>query len=271
MAATEFGFRLSDLGEVFRYGFGAAAPGLWLMTAAWVVGAGGAVLAVLATRASRPDSSPTWSGEAGSPTAPVPTAGGIGPDPTEPMTATAASPGAGWPTAGSPAAGLMVVVAFLALATAGAFLPAWDHYSGVVTTTGRTVSFNLGNAFSGPWQVVIGTVCVAVALAVIPLLATRLHRRDVGAAVVAGSLVVLATQFIAAVFQVDRAVPPSVAGLSPAQANQLGLQLHMTLTGWFTFDLLAGFLLFVAAMVFGHIREVRSETGARSPAGLPPA
>ncbi len=54
VAATEFGFRLSDLGEVFRYGSAAAAaPGLWLMTAAWVVGAAGAVLAVLAVHAQR--------------------------------------------------------------------------------------------------------------------------------------------------------------------------------------------------------------------------
>jgi hypothetical protein len=35
--------------------------------------------------------------------------------------------------------------------------------------------------------------------------------------------------------------------------------LHMSLTGWFTFDLLAAFGLFVAAMVLGHVREERSE------------
>jgi hypothetical protein len=284
MAATEFGFRLSDLGEVFRYGPSAAAPGLWLMTAAWVVGAGGAVLAVLAARASRRESRSTsaapWSGESGSPTVPLAAATGLAsaedgrPDPTESMTVTSvspASPDAGWPAAGSPGVGLMLVAALLALATAGAFLPAWDHYTGVATTTGRTVSFNLGNAFSGPWQVVIGTVVVAVALAVIPVLAVRMRSRAVAAALVAGSLFVLATQFVAAVVQVDRAVSPSVAGLSPTQANQLGLQLHMTLTGWFTFDLLAGFALFVAAMVFGHIREVESEPGARSTAGPRPS
>ena len=217
MAATEFGFRLSDLGEVFRYGSGSAAPGLWLMTAAWVLGAGGAALAVLATRAGRDSrSTPVEDGPSDLPVS---------------MTATSL------PAAGSPGVGLVVVIALLALATAGAFLPAWDHYAGVATTTGRTVSFNLGDAFSGPWQVVIGTVFVALVLAVIPLAATRLRSRAAAAALVAGSLIVLATQFIAAVVQVDRPVPPSVAGLSPTQANQLGLQLHMTLTGWFTLDL----------------------------------
>src|ERR1700722_9111031 len=50
LAATEFGFRLSDLGEVFRYGVGQASTGLWLMTAAWAGGAAGAVIPVLAAR-----------------------------------------------------------------------------------------------------------------------------------------------------------------------------------------------------------------------------
>ncbi len=161
-----------------------------------------------------------------------------------------------------------VLIVVLALATAGAFLPAWDHYSGLVSTTGRAVAFNLGNAFSGPWQLVIGTVFVAVALVAVSVLATRMRLRAIGAALVAGSLIVLATQFTSALVQVDTTVPPSVAGLTPTQANQLGLRLHLTLTGWFTFDLLAAFALFVAAMVVGHVREVRSEA---NPVGPPPS
>ena len=43
--------------------------------------------------------------------------------------------------------------------------------------------------------------------------------------------------------------------LTPAQLTQLGLQLRLSLTGWFTFDVLAAFALFVAAMVLGHVRE----------------
>jgi hypothetical protein len=147
-------------------------------------------------------------------------------------------------------------VVLLALATAGAFLPAWDHYTGTAATTGRSVSFNLGNAFSGPWQVVIGNVFVALALVLVPLLAVRMRVRAAGAALVAGALIVLASQFTAAIVQVDHHVPPSVAGLTPTQADQLGLQLQMSLTGWFTFDVLAAFALFVAAMVLGHVREV---------------
>ena len=109
-----------------------------------------------------------------------------------------------------------MLVALLALITAGAFLPAWDHYVGV-TTTGRSISFNLGNAFTGPWPVVIGNVLVALALVAVPILATRLRDRAVAAAVVAGSLIVLAAQFTTAIVQVDQPVPPSVAGLTPSQ------------------------------------------------------
>jgi hypothetical protein len=55
----------------------------------------------------------------------------------------------------------------------------------------------------------------------------------------------------------------------------------MTLTGWFTFDLLAAFALFVAAMVLGHVREARTDAHAvghrgshpyvQEPAPLPPS
>ena len=144
-------------------------------------------------------------------------------------------------------AGPTVLVVLIALVTAGAFLPAWDHYVGVSVTTGRSVSFNLGNAFSGPWQVVIGNVLVVVALVAVPILAIRLRDRAVAAAVVAGSLIVLASQFTSAIVQVDQPVPPAVAGLTPSQASQLGLQLHLSLTGWFTLDVLAAFALFVAS------------------------
>jgi hypothetical protein len=373
LAATEFGFRLSDLGEVFRYGSREAGPGLWLMTAAWVLGAVGAVLLVLLARASSTESRPSesdfngsrpagaatpdslrppaqpgstdarswarpaaaaapWSEDGGSPAALVPGGGPSTPPPPDPASPTVPLVAPGAPTvplaapesptvplsapdseaewgrrdssttpiplaavtssvgstggdateslaASSGGASLdggsapdgafgarpTILVALLALATAGAFLPAWDHYTGTATSTGRTVSFNLGNAFSGPWQIVLGSVFVALVLVAIPILATRMRSRAAGAALVAGALIVLATQFTAAVVQVDHAVPPSIAGLSPAQANQLGLQLHMSLTGWFTFDLLAAFALFVAVMVLAHVREMPSQARSAEP------
>jgi hypothetical protein len=176
-------------------------------------------------------------------------------------------------------AGLTVLVALLAVVTAGAFLPAWDRYVGLVTTTGRTVSFNLGNAFSGPWPLVLGNVLVALALAAVPMVASRLRDWKVAAFAVVGSLLVLASQFTAAIVQVNQPVPPAVAGLTPAQAEQLGLQLHMSLTGWFTLDVLAAYGLFVAVMVIGYLRPATVQENsagtwatapeARSPASLP--
>jgi hypothetical protein len=151
-----------------------------------------------------------------------------------------------------------IAVILLALLTAGAFLPAWDHFVGVSTTTGRSVSFSLGNAFSGPWQVVIGNVFAALALAILPVVAIRLRDRTFGAALVAGSLIVLGAQFTAAIVQADHAVPPSVAGLSPAQSSQLGLQLHMSLTGWFTVDVVAAYALFAVTMIIGYLHEVKA-------------
>ena len=389
LAVTELGFRLTDVDEVLRFGGAQSAVGMWLMTAAWLVGSAGAVLAVLAVRRrSRPavptpvvaaepgfgapaatmgeapalvpvarwgpEPDPEWAAQWG-PQAEMPVLADPAPAALDPAAATmwapaspahdAVSLSSGAVAANLPvpvdetapirvedAAGMQIdstaavrldattagrpdttaavrldataavpvdtsavpaesgpvgsygalptlLVAVLALVTAGAFLPAWDHYVGVATTTGRSIGFTLGNAFTGPWPVVIGNVVVAVALVAVPVLASRLRDRRVAAAAVAGSLIVLASQFTAAIVQVDRPVSPSVAGLTPAQSSQLGLQLHLSLTGWFTLDVLAAYALFAAVMVVGYLRPVEVQANsagtwpsapeARSPASLP--
>lgn len=225
LAVTELGFRVSDVGEVFRYGTGQAGAGLWIMCAAWVVGAAGAAAAVWAVkRRDRP-----------SLVAEGPARLGAGP---------------------------LVVVAVLAVVTGGAFLPAWDHYVGL-TATGRSVSFDLGNAFSQPWQVVVGSVIVAVVLAGVPVLAMRWGRRAVGSAAVCGALVALASQFVAAVVQVDLPVSPAVAGLSPSQANRVGLVLGLQLTGWYTLDVLVALALLATVVMISTARvAARQENSA---------
>ena len=159
----------------------------------------------------------------------------------------------------------IALVAVLAAVTAGAFLPAWDHYTGVATSTGRTVTFNLGNAFSGPWQVVLGNVLAALAFVIVPIVAVTRRNRVVGAALTSGALVVLASQFAAAVLQVDQPVPSSILGISPGRASQVGLQLRLNLTTWFTVDLLIAFALFVTAMVVAFSRSEGPE-GPPAPA-----
>ena len=365
LAVTEFGFRLSDLGYVFRYGWIQGGPGLWLMTAAWVVGAAGAVAAVLAARRRLPaQAEETANAEGTVGASPDPDPGGLAglgsaspaasstswwdpnrpgpgtpsslaapfgehdpsllttlPPTSQPLTSSplTSQPSTTWPLDEAPGArdaigaltkspsrvetgeptppssriyttlplvpsyrrAAFIIVALLAAATAGAFLPAWDRYTGVETATGRAVSFSAGNAFSAPWQVVIGTILVALAIVALPIVASRLRTRPVAAAVVAGSLIVLASQFLDALVQVDQPIPSSI--LSPAEANQLGLQLHLTLTGWFTVDLLVAFALFAVTMILGYLQFVEAPVGqqvnsagpwpnvptTRSPAGVP--
>jgi hypothetical protein len=408
LAVTELGFRVADVGEALHYGAASSSVGMWLMTAAWVIGALGAVVAVLAARRHAriggreaeatpaplpvaveaadppgpPVSGPTWgsthwsrepqpdaswavpeasdrrpaaAGPAShldtdsdplsvwAPSTPEVTAGGMagGVDatnvagPTAPPNGPAtpvwpegaaavpgepAAPLPGEPPATNPAdvteaipveptaafaidstsavpvgamaavpvdaapsgpygVGPTVLVVVLALITAGAFLPAWDRYVGFVATTGRSVTFSLGNAFSGPWPLILGNVLAALALAMVPILVTRLRDRAVAALVVVGSLLVLASQFTSAIVQANQPVPPSVAGLTPAQSTELGLQLHLSLTGWFTLDVLAAYALFAAVMVIGYLRPATAQENsagtwptapeARSPASLP--
>ena len=236
-AVGELGFRVSDLGEVFRYGTGLAGPGLWLMTAAWIVGAAGACTAVAAVRHSSRDTAVT--------------------DP---------------PRSGFNRWGSLAVIGVLSIASAGLFLPSWDHYTGVSSVTGRAVSFNLGNAFAEPWQIVIGNVLSALAIAALPIVAGVLMWRDrrAAVAVTGGVLSLLAAQFVSAVIQVDQAVPASIAGLSGAQARQLGLTLSLRLTGWFALDAIAALAVLVTTVVVAAAKAP-SESTVRASLDTPPS
>jgi hypothetical protein len=279
LAATEFGFRVSDVGAIIRYGSDLAGAGLWIMVAAWVVGAAAAGLLVVAARrrnqrmtgappvavAAEQDHEIGWN-----PTGPGPAladagaAGGV-------LAAQAnmpASLGSGVEPAEGPSDRDTTAILWtfllggLGLVTAAFFLPAWDHYVGVATSTGATFSFNLGNAFSGPWQVAIGNVLVAVAIVAIPLVGSRLRDRGAAAAAVGGSLIVLASQFASAVVQVDERV--SLATI-PARYLELGSQFGIKLTGWFTIDVLAAFALFAAVMVWATSRVVYANSRGTLP------
>jgi hypothetical protein len=234
-AVAEAGFRLSDLGEVFRYGSSQASVGLWLMVAAWGVGAAGSAVAALAVR----DATKRSAAAAGVPA-------------TEPHV---------------PKPLVAIGIAMMSLATAGLFLPAWDRYHGASSVTGRTFSFNLGNAFAEPWQVVTGNVLSAVAIAAVPILAGLWLWRDrqASAGATAGVLGMLAAQFVAAVVQVDQPVPPSIAGVSPAQAHQLGLTIGLKLTGWFLADMLVAFALFAATLALATARPVQENSEVTFP------
>ena len=158
-----------------------------------------------------------------------------------------------------------VATVVLALATAAFFLPPWDHYEATSAVTGNSVGKDLGNAFSYPWQVVIGNVLVAVALVAIPIAAFGLRNRTVRAALVCGALLALVAQFVAAVVQVDQPTSPGLLGLTPAQANQLGLAINLKLTGWFTLDALAALGLFAVVLALCTVRLAQANSAGITP------
>jgi hypothetical protein len=276
LAVTEFGFRVSDVGALIRYGSDLAGAGLWIMVAAWIFGVAAAVVLVVAARrrsrrmAGAPPEAPAgeaapglgddavsaaafWTGrEAGPWTGSYAGAGVAQEVEAPPGEATEEAPIAARSDPGLTPILWTVLLGLLGLITALCFLPSWDHYVGV-TSAGRTFSFNLGNAFSGPWEVVLGNVLVALAIVVIPVAGSRLRDRGAAAAAVGGSLIVLGSQFVSAVVQVDQ--PVTVTAI-PARYLELGSQFGIKLTGWFTIDVLAAFALFAAVMVWATSRVV---------------
>jgi hypothetical protein len=275
LAATEFGFRVSDVGAVIRYGSSLAGAGLWIMVAAWVTGAAAAGVLLEAARRRRQrvaGAAPAatleeaqgsgWEGVPGPLLATASESGGAAAtDPGWPV-GSGAEPLESPPDRATPSMFWTVVLGVLGLITAVFFLPSWDHYVGVATSTGRTFSFDLGNAFSGPWEIVLGNVLVAVAIVAIPLVGSRLHDRGAVAAAVGGSLIVLGSQFVSAVVQVDE--PVSLTNI-PARYLELGSQFGIKLTAWFTIDVLAAFALFSAVMVWATSRVVYANSRGTLP------
>jgi hypothetical protein len=261
IAVTEMGFRVSDTGDAIRYGTGRA--GVWLMLAAWGVGALAAVVALLAARARhsprpRPAETPVgvWEIDWAAP-APVPNpyTGELEPAPVDepqpPSEPASASPVPEEDPHERLAWTLLVVI--LAVVVAATFLPPWDHGVALNVASGRAVTRNLGNAFDAAWQEVLGSVLTALALLAVPIIAIRRRNRAAGAALVVGSLLVLGSQFVSAVVQVND--PSSTFGLTPAQARSLGLELSLKLTGWFTINALAAYALFATVMVWATLRH----------------
>lgn len=290
VAVTELGFRASDLGGyVFRYGSGTVGSGFWVMEAAWVIGAGAAAMTVVAARARhapakavRPEPLTTGDPNPYASETDVVTSdlSASAPDPdlppahSAPPTETDAIPSDAIPSGGKSAdseedaqerLAWVMLITVLAVAVGGAFLPAWDHALASSSVTGQSVSRSLGNAFDAPWQQVVGTVLAAVAMFIVPVAAMRLKDRAVAAAATIGSLIVLSTQLVAAVIQVDEPVPPGDLGISSSQANQLGLHISMQLTGWFTLDALVAYALFAAVIVRATLRVVHENSPGTRP------
>ncbi|MGC8627154.1 MAG: hypothetical protein ACP5VR_06270 [Acidimicrobiales bacterium] len=155
------------------------------------------------------------------------------------------------PSQRQPRAVLTTAAAFLA---AAAFLPSWDRFSAVSTVTGRSASFTAGNAFSQPGAVMAGDLVVALAIVVLPAAGVLWEPARVGAWASAGVLLALASQLGSALVQVDQGISPALSsslmhsfGVTPAEAQGLGVHFSVSLTHWWTVDVAATAVL--AALV----------------------
>jgi hypothetical protein len=135
---------------------------------------------------------------------------------------------------------LMVLVAVLA---AVAFLPSWDRFTAFASRTGASVSFTQGNAFHNPAGIMAGDVVAALAAVALPVIAAFWAPLEVGAWAIAGVFAALGSEVLSAAVQVRVGVTPALLqeltrgiGLTPAQADALGVHFSMSLTGWWTAD-----------------------------------
>jgi hypothetical protein len=126
-------------------------------------------------------------------------------------------------------AGPLVLLVLAGLGTAVAFAPSWDSYV-LRTAAGQTQSLTAGNAFSNPGLVIAGDVAVMVAVAAVVIAAALWRPMRHGSVLLAGAIIAMAAQAIAALIQVGEPVSPAQLGISSAEASQLGLTISSGLT-----------------------------------------
>jgi hypothetical protein len=184
--------------------------------------------------------------------------------------------------------GVIPALVLAGFGAAAAFAPSWDSFT-LVASTGTTQSVTAGNAFSNPAPVIAGDVAVMVAFAVV-VIAAALWRPTVrGAALLAGAIVPMAAQAIAALVEWGQGTSPAQLGISPAVTRAAGLTVRTGVTPAFWFYCAFVLLLIVLCVrmllpprPFG-LSALRSTTppgvhassedlaGFRSPSGTEPA
>ncbi len=165
----------------------------------------------------------------------------------------------------------LITVMVAGLGAAIAFAPSWDSFA-LHTLTGLSTTVTEGNAFANPAAVIIGNVAVMVALVAAAVAAALWRPTRLGAALLAGALVPMVAQAISAVVQLGQAATPEQFGLSPAQANQLGLTIHSGLTAIFwVFCAFVAILILLCAWMFIAPDAGAPVAGSWPPAGAPVA
>ena len=119
-----------------------------------------------------------------------------------------------------------------ALGAAIAFAPSWDRFT-LRTASGASQVITAGNAFANPGPVILGNVLVMVAIVAVVIAAVTMRPRRLGAALAAGAIVPMVAQAVSAIVQISSATSPLQFGVTPAQANQIGLTIATGLTAMF--------------------------------------
>ena len=119
-----------------------------------------------------------------------------------------------------------------ALGAAIAFAPSWDRFT-LRTASGASQVITAGNAFANPGPVILGNVLVMVAIVAVVIAAVVVRPRRFGAALAAGAIVPMVAQAVSAIVQISSATSPLQFGVTPAQANQIGLTIGTGLTPMF--------------------------------------
>jgi hypothetical protein len=209
LSAVTFGLFLADLGQVIAGGASLLGAGLVLSLLGWAACAAGCAVAFTARPgAGSAPATPTFAaypqGFQGSASGPVrPRARDAGP---------------------------IALLVLAAIGTVAAFVPSWDTYTVAQASTGSAQTITAGNAFSNPGAVIAGDVVTILAVLAVAVLAALWRPARQGAALLAGAIVPLAAQAISALIQVSQPTPPSMFGISQAQASASGLTISSGVT-----------------------------------------
>jgi hypothetical protein len=139
---------------------------------------------------------------------------------------------------------LFIVGGLAAIGAAVTFAPAWDRYLLTAASTGDVRVITAGNAFSNPAPVIAGNLITMGLIVALPLIALAWTPLRNGAVLLIGGLVPLVGQVVSATVQLHEHIAPAMFGVSAAQAESLGLEIHSGLTGVFY-----GFAALVAVLV----------------------
>jgi hypothetical protein len=129
--------------------------------------------------------------------------------------------------------GPLALLVLAAIGTAAAFAPSWDRYVLTFASAGASQTVNGPNAFDYPGVIIAGNVLVMVAIVVVATLAALWRPPRQGALLLAGAIVPLAGQAVAALIQAGQQASPAMFGISSAQASAAGLSISTGLTGIF--------------------------------------